>query len=244
MSKKTHFGFREVDEKDKQNLVGEVFSSVAHKYDIMNDVMSFGIHRLWKSRMIQELKPNKKLLDMAAGTGDISKLYYQKCNHPDITLADINLDMLKNGKKKLIDRNIYKGLKFACSDAENLPFKDFSFDYYTIAFGIRNVTNISKALSEAHRVLLPGGKFICMEFAQVSNEFLSKCYDFYSLNIIPKLGDLIVGDKESYQYLVESIRKFPNQENFIKMMENTGFKINKFVNLTGGVVSLYTGYRV
>lgn len=244
MNKKTNFGFKKVNATDKQALVGQVFSSVAHKYDLMNDVMSLGVHRLWKCKMIEELKPNKALLDMAAGTGDISKLYYKKCTNPNITVSDINLDMLKTGQAKLIDNNIFKNLKFACSDAESLPFADFSFDYYTIAFGIRNVTNIDKALKEAFRVLRPGGKFVCMEFARVKNQSLAKLYDLYSLNIIPKLGDLIVGDKESYQYLVESIRTFPAQEDFIKMMEEAGFKINKFQNLTGGVVSLYTGYRI
>lgn len=244
MTKKVNFGFKQVEANDKQSLVGQVFSSVAHKYDLMNDVMSMGIHRLWKAKMIEELAPNKILLDMAAGTGDIAKLYYKKCSNPNITLSDINIDMLKTGQSKLIDSNIYKGLKFVCSDAENLSFADFSFDYYTIAFGIRNVTNIDKALKEAFRVLRPGGKFICLEFARVKNQNLAKIYDYYSMNIIPKIGDLIVGDKESYQYLVESIRTFPKQENFIEIMEKSGFKMNKFQNLTGGVVSLYTGYRV
>lgn len=244
MSNKVNFGFKQIEAEDKKTLVGQVFSSVAHKYDLMNDVMSLGIHRLWKSKMIGELKPNKILLDMAAGTGDVSKLYYKKCANPNITLSDINLDMLKMGQAKLIDNNIFKGIKFACSDAENLSFAECSFDYYTIAFGIRNVTNIDKALKEAFRVLRPGGKFVCLEFARTANQHLAKIYDFYSLNVIPKLGDLIVGDKESYQYLVESIRTFPAQEDFIKMMEESGFKVNKFQNLTGGVVSLYTGYRI
>lgn len=244
MDDKVSFGFKKVKTEDKQNLVGQVFSSVAHKYDLMNDVMSLGIHRLWKTKLIDQLQPNKTLLDMAAGTGDIAKRYYQKSDNADITLCDINLDMLSTGQNRLIDENIYKGLKFTCCNAEKLPFNDLSFDYYTIAFGIRNVTNITAALKEAWRVLRPGGMFVCLEFSRVSNENLAKLYDSYSLNVIPKLGNLIVGDGDSYKYLVESIRTFPAQEEFITLMENAGFKINKFQNLTGGVVSLYTGYRI
>jgi demethylmenaquinone methyltransferase/2-methoxy-6-polyprenyl-1,4-benzoquinol methylase len=241
---KVNFGFKQVDQLEKQSLVGKVFSSVAHKYDLMNDLMSLGIHRLWKARLVQELRPNKKLLDMAAGTGDIAKRYYLKSSQADITLCDINIDMLNTGQNRLIDENIFSGLNFVCCNAEELPFADFSFDYYTIAFGIRNVTNIDKALQEAHRVLKPGGKFVCLEFSRVSNQTLAKFYDFYSLNIIPKIGGIIAGDSDSYKYLVESIRMFPAQEEFIQMMDKAGFKLNKFHNLTYGVVSLYIGYRV
>lgn len=244
MNNKVKFGFKEVSDTDKQTLVSQVFSSVAHKYDVMNDVMSLGVHRLWKARLIDELQPNKSLLDMASGTGDIAKLYYNKCTNPDITLCDINQDMLQVGRDKLIDSNIYQGLKFTCCNAESLPFDDFSFDYYTIAFGIRNVTNISNALQEAYRVLKPGGKIIVLEFAKINNKNLAKIYDFYSMNIIPQLGNLIVGDKDSYQYLVESIRTFPPQEEFCKIMDKSGFKIIDYKNLTGGVVCMYTGYRI
>ena len=244
MKNKVSFGFKQVDSNDKQTLVEQVFSSVAHKYDLMNDVMSLGIHRLWKARMIQELSPNKVLLDMASGTGDIAKLYYNKSTDHNITLCDINIDMLATGRDKLIDENIFQGVKFSCCNAEILPFEDSSFDYYTIAFGIRNVTDIKKALKEAHRVLRPGGKFICLEFARVSNKAMAKLYDFYSLNVIPKIGNLIVGDGDSYKYLVESIRTFPPQEEFVKIMEESGFSLSKFKNLINGVVALYTGYRV
>lgn len=244
MTNKVNFGFRQVDSDDKQPLVEKVFSSVAHKYDIMNDAMSLGIHRLWKSKLIEELNPNKSLLDMASGTGDIAKLYYNKSKNPEITLCDINFEMLSTGRDKLFDENISKGLKFSCCNAEDLPFEDNSFDYYTIAFGIRNVTDVKKALKEAHRVLSPGGKFVCLEFARVTNQIMTKIYDFYSLNIIPKIGDLIANDGDSYKYLVESIRTFPAQEEFVSIMEETGFHLSKYKNLTNGVVALYTGYKI
>jgi demethylmenaquinone methyltransferase/2-methoxy-6-polyprenyl-1,4-benzoquinol methylase len=244
MSDKVNFGFKKIDKNIKQNLVGEVFSSVAHKYDLMNDVMSLGIHRLWKRSLIQELLPNKKLIDMASGTGDIATLYYNKSDNPDITLCDINLDMLSTGKDKLINNNIFQGMNYVCCNAEVLPFEDLSYDYYTIAFGIRNVTNIGAALKEAWRVLKPGGKFVCLEFARVNNKVLAEIYNFYSLNIIPKIGNLIVGDKESYKYLVESIRTFPAQEEFVDMMNEAGFHLSKYKNFTNGVVALYTGYKV
>ena len=244
MNNKVNFGFKQVDKTEKENLVGQVFSSVAHKYDLMNDVMSLGIHRLWKAKLIDQLDPDKILLDMASGTGDIAKRYYLKCNNPNITLCDINIDMLKVGQNKLLDENIFQGLKFICCNAEELPFDECSFDYYTIAFGIRNVTNIQKALKEAWRVLKPGGKFVCLEFARVSNQSLAKLYDCYSLNVIPKIGNLIASDSDSYKYLVESIRTFPAQEEFVNMMEKAGFRLSKFQNLSFGVVALYTGYRV
>lgn len=244
MDNKVNFGFKKVERTEKQDLVGNIFSSIAQKYDLMNDVMSLGIHRLWKAKLIDHLQPDKDLIDMASGTGDIAKGYYLKCNNPNIVLCDINQDMLDVGKNKLFDQGIYKGLQFKCCNAEDLPFDDFSFDYYTIAFGIRNVTNIQQALNEAHRVIRPGGKFICLEFSKVENEILSNLYDCYSMNIIPKMGSIIVGDSDSYKYLVESIRMFPSQIEFIKMMEISGFKMCKYETLSLGVASLYTGYRV
>lgn len=244
MDDKVNFGFKKVERLEKQGLVGNVFSSIAHKYDLMNDVMSLGIHRLWKAKLIDQLEPDKDLIDMASGTGDIAKRYYLKSTNPNIILCDINQDMLDVGKNKLFDQGIFKGLQFKCCNAEELPFDDFSFDYYTIAFGIRNVTNIQKALNEAHRVLRPGGKFVCLEFSRVENDILSNLYDFYSINIIPKMGNIIAGDSDSYKYLVESIRMFPSQNEFIKMMELSGFKVCKYENLSFGVASLYTGYRV
>ncbi len=244
MNDKVNFGFKQVEYQEKQGLVGQVFSSVANKYDLMNDIMSFGIHRLWKNTLISHLDPNKKLLDMASGTGDIAKLYYQKCDKPNITLCDINFDMLNTGKANLLDQNIFEGLKFACCNAEDLPFEEYSFDYYTIAFGIRNVTNTKKALKEAWRVLRPGGKFICLEFGKLNNQILANFYDCYSLKCIPKIGSLITGDSEAYKYLVESIRTFYSQEEFKQLMEEVGFKLSKFENLSFGVAALYTGYKV
>jgi demethylmenaquinone methyltransferase / 2-methoxy-6-polyprenyl-1,4-benzoquinol methylase len=241
---KVNFGFKKVDQSEKKDLVGRVFSSVADKYDLMNDVMSLGIHRLWKKTLVEQLTPDKKLLDVASGTGDIAKLYYLKSKNPDITLCDINLEMLNRGRDKLIDLNITKGLKFVCCDAQELPFVDFSFDYYTIAFGIRNVTKMNEVLSEAFRVLKPGGKFLCLEFSNVKMPILNSLYDFYSFNIIPKIGGLITGDSDSYQYFVESIRTFPTQEKFLSMMQEAGFIITKYKNLSCGIVTLYSGYRV
>ena len=240
---KVNFGFKQVEENEKQSLVGKVFSSVASKYDLMNDVMSLGIHRMWKNKLIEQLAPDKKLLDVAAGTGDIAKRYYKKCNNPDITLCDINIEMLEQGRNKLLDENIFKGLNFVCANAENLPFEDNSFDYYTIAFGIRNVTNITKALKEAYRVLRPDGKFVCLEFAKVNEPILAKIYDAYSMHIIPKIGEVITGDEASYQYLVESIRTFPKQEIFTQMISDAGFRFCQYQDLSFGVVSLYTGYK-
>ncbi len=244
MEEKVNFGFEKVDAKEKTNRVKEVFSSVSSKYDIMNDVMSFGVHRLWKKHFVNQLDPDQILLDVASGTGDIVKLYYNKCKNPNITLCDINPDMLEVGRAKLLDSNIFKGLQFICANAEELPFDDQQFDYYTIAFGIRNVTNVNKALKEAYRVLKPGGRFLCMEFAKVSNPIIEKFYDCFSMNLIPKMGKIIAGDEASYQYLVESIKVFPGQKDFIEMIEQAGFKLCKYENLTFGVAAIYSGYRV
>ncbi|MEK6734853.1 MAG: bifunctional demethylmenaquinone methyltransferase/2-methoxy-6-polyprenyl-1,4-benzoquinol methylase UbiE [Pseudomonadota bacterium] len=244
MVNKVNFGFKKINSKDKENLVGQIFSSVAPKYDIMNDFMSLGIHRYWKKKMIDQLEPNKRLIDVASGTGDIAKRYYKKCENVDITLCDINQDMLDVGKNRLLDENIFKGLKFVCCNGEKLPFDDFSFDYYTIAFGIRNFTNVKNALKEAYRVLEPGGKFVCLEFAKVTNPNMAKIYDCYSMNIIPKLGKLIVNDSESYQYLVESIRTFLSQEEFIQVMKDVGFQLCKYENFNFGIAALYIGYKI
>lgn len=242
-NKQVDFGFEKVNYLDKQKRVEQVFSSVVQKYDLMNDLMSFGIHRLWKDYLVKQLDSNKSLVDVASGTADIAKLYYQKCTKPDIILTDINIDMLSFGKNKLLDLGIYQGLKFSVADAENLPFASNCFDYYTIAFGIRNVTNPLQAIREAKRVLKPGGKFLCLEFSSVNNIILQKLYDFYSLNIIPKIGGLISSDVNSYKYLVESIKVFKKHEAFISIMEEAGLKVNKYVDLTRGIASLYTGYK-
>jgi demethylmenaquinone methyltransferase/2-methoxy-6-polyprenyl-1,4-benzoquinol methylase len=247
----THFGFKQVDENQKSSLVKEVFSSVASKYDIMNDFMSAGMHRLWKDKMVREIKflPNQnyKTIDVAGGTGDIAFRIFKKSreNNADVKIevADINAEMLNVGKDRAVDKNLFSSLNFNCCDGEKLPYADEQFDYYTIAFGIRNFTNVQNGLNEAFRVLKPGGKFICLEFSQVNNLSLAKLYDLYSFNLIPKIGKLVANDEDSYQYLVESIRKFPNQENFKKMIEKAGFKNVSYTSLNFGVVAIHIGWK-
>jgi demethylmenaquinone methyltransferase/2-methoxy-6-polyprenyl-1,4-benzoquinol methylase len=248
---KTHFGFKQVDEKQKSSLVGQVFSSVASKYDVMNDLMSAGLHRIWKDKMVGEIKfaggENYQTIDVAGGTGDIAFRILKKAKEKGakikIEVADINADMLAIGKDRAIDRNLLFNLNFNCADGENLPYLDNSFNYYTIAFGIRNFTNIQNGLNEAFRILKPGGKFICLEFSQVNNLPLAKLYDLYSFNAIPKIGKLVAGDEDSYQYLVESIRKFPNQEKFKQMIEHAGFENVSYKSLNFGVVAIHWGYK-
>ena len=246
MSEKTHFGFKEVEKDQKESLVKGVFSNVAPKYDIMNDVMSFGIHRLWKDKFISMLNPkdNGKLLDVAGGTGDIAFRFLKAARNGHVTVCDINPEMLREGYKNSIDKNILNGLEWLCGNAEKLPLPDSAYDYYTIAFGIRNVTDIPAALREAHRVLKPGGRFMCLEFSKVENPILAKAYDFYSFNIIPRMGKLVAKDKDSYQYLVESIRQFPPQEKFARMIEDAGFSLVKYTNLSAGAVAVHSGWKI
>lgn len=249
---KTHFGFKSVNKDEKSGLVKDIFSNVAKKYDIMNDLMSGGIHRLWKKKMVEEIEFNKKdynykIIDLAGGTGDIAFRLTKKANEcqvkADIEVVDINQEMLDVGKNRAVDKNLYQNLNFVCCDGEELTFDDNYFDYFTIAFGIRNFTNIDKALKEAYRVLKPGGKFICLEFSKVNDYFLQRIYDKYSFNVIPKIGQLVLNDKDSYQYLVESIRKFPPQDKFKKMIEEAGFKNAKYQNLTAGVAAIHSGVK-
>ena len=241
----THFGFQTVPEEQKSSLVRGVFNNVASKYDIMNDAMSFGTHRLWKHEFVSKIaiQPNIKCLDVAGGTGDIAFRLLKK-GAASVTICDINQAMLNEGHARADDNNIIKNLNWLCADAESLPIEDNSYNLYTIAFGIRNVTHIDKVLQEAHRVLQPGGRFLCLEFSQVTNELFAKVYDAFSFNIIPKLGQLIANDKDSYQYLVESIRKFPNQEKFADMIKSAGFKQVSYTNLSGGIVAIHSGYKV
>jgi demethylmenaquinone methyltransferase / 2-methoxy-6-polyprenyl-1,4-benzoquinol methylase len=249
---KTHFGFKEVNKDEKVNMVKNIFSNVAQKYDLMNDLMSIGIHRLWKKKMVDEVNFGKsnycyKIIDVAGGTGDIAFRIAKKANVENseikIDVVDINQEMLDVGKSRAVDLNLFTNLSFTCCDGEKLNFADNSFDYFTIAFGIRNFTNIDLALKEAFRVLKPGGKFICLEFSKVNDYFLQKFYDKYSFKVIPKIGEIILNDKSSYQYLVESIRKFPNQDNFKKMIFDAGFTNVSYRNLTAGVAAIHTGIK-
>lgn len=243
---KTHFGFETIDASAKARRVGEVFASVAARYDLMNDVMSLGIHHHWKNHLVKVLhpQPGSKLLDVAGGTGDIAFRFLKHTKAQGfVTVCDINPAMLGVGRKRSIDRNLLHGIEWVCGDAEKLPVPDMSYDYYTIAFGIRNVTHIEKALQEAYRVLKPGGKFLCLEFSKVHPALLAKAYDAYSFNVIPKLGKFITGDAGSYQYLVESIRRFPSQEEFAAMIRAAGFSHVQYENLTQGVVALHSGWR-
>ena len=250
----THFGFKNVKETEKQFLVRDVFDSVAGKYDIMNDVMSGGLHRLWKNDFIRDLRPKSgmHLLDVAGGTGDIAfrflKAAHKRTNKDEtpakVTICDINTNMLEAGRARALDQGIFDPIDWVTGNAEMLPLPDQSVDVYTIAFGIRNVTHIDKALSEAYRVLKPGGRFMCLEFSKVDIPLLKQIYDVYSFKLIPHFGEMITGDKKSYQYLVESIRKFPTQEKFQEMIGDAGFKRTSYRNLSGGIVAIHSGWRI
>ena len=242
----THFGFREVPTADKQKLVGEVFSSVAGKYDLMNDLMSLGIHRVWKRYFVAtaQVKPGDRVLDLAGGTGDIAALLRERVGESGvIVLGDINAGMLGVGRDRMTDRGNVRGFEYAQCNAESLPFPDASFDLVTIAFGLRNVTDKAKALREMRRVLKVGGRALVLEFSQVRAEWFRPVYDFHSFNILPKLGKLFAGDSDSYQYLAESIRKHPPQEQLKAMMESAGFDRVGYKNLNAGIVAIHTGYR-
>jgi len=246
MDKTTHFGYKEVPTKDKEKLVKGVFDSVASNYDLMNDVMSFGIHRLWKQYAIDiaNVKKGDAILDLASGTGDLIKLYNKKIgNSGRIVSSDINEAMLDEGKRNLINSGVL-GIEFVQANAEKLPFEDNSFDLVSIAFGLRNVTDKDKALSEMCRVLKPGGVLIVLEFSKTTNPVLEKIYDAYSFNLIPKFGSWFAGDEDSYQYLAESIRKHPDQETLKQMIIDAGFDMCEYQNLTGGVVAIHKGIKV
>lgn len=246
----TNFGFKKVNFDDKQNLVNDVFSQVADKYDLMNDLMSLGIHRLWKNEFIRHIPNlNSKILDVASGSGDIALRIAKKAklranNRFFINLCDINEEMLEQAKKRAIDLNLFKNLDFTVASAESLPFPNDSFDYYTIAFGIRNVPNIKKALKEAYRVLKPMGKFLCLEFSKLDDNLFKNFYEFYSFNIIPKIGQIVTNNKEAYEYLVESINLFSSQEDFKMMILDAGFEEAKYTNLTGKIVAIHSAYKL
>jgi demethylmenaquinone methyltransferase / 2-methoxy-6-polyprenyl-1,4-benzoquinol methylase len=245
----TAFGFADVGQGEKQPRVNEVFHSVARKYDVMNDLMSAGLHRVWKSAFVDWLSPPKrsgwKALDVAGGTGDIAfRIFEASGGHADVTVLDINSSMLEVGQDRGIKKGIGERITFVEANAEELPFADATFDAYTIAFGIRNVPRIDVALSEAFRVLKPGGRFLCLEFSDVDLPILDRVYDAWSFNAIPAIGKAVTGDGESYRYLVESIRKFPDQENFAAMIRKAGFSRVAFRNYTGGIAAAHSGWKL
>jgi demethylmenaquinone methyltransferase / 2-methoxy-6-polyprenyl-1,4-benzoquinol methylase len=246
----THFGFRDVPLGDKQTLVNSVFHSVAQRYDLMNDLMSGGLHRLWKDIMVNTLNPPKRdrafaLLDVAGGTGDIAFRAAKAAGSGfRATVCDINSDMLQVGRARAAKAHFDDRVAFVDGNAEELAFPDKSFDGYTIAFGIRNVPRIDRALSEAYRVLKPGGRFLCLEFSTVEVPGLDTLYDFFSFNVIPPLGRVVTGDAESYRYLVESIRKFPRPAVFADMIRAGGFSRVNWQILSGGIVALHSGWRL
>ena len=246
----TSFGFSDVGKGEKQPLVNEVFHSVAGRYDLMNDLMSAGMHRVWKDAMVTSIAPPKgdrtwKSLDVAGGTGDIAFRIVER-GGPNVhtTVFDINSSMLEVGKQRALKRGIADKLDFVEGNAEELPFDSNSFDAYTIAFGIRNVPRMEKALQEAFRVLKHGGKFLCLEFSEVEVPMLDKFYEKWSQHAIPRIGQAVTGDRESYQYLVESIAKFPNQQKFADAISRVGFENVNWRNFTGGVVAMHSGWKL
>ncbi|WP_306115856.1 MULTISPECIES: bifunctional demethylmenaquinone methyltransferase/2-methoxy-6-polyprenyl-1,4-benzoquinol methylase UbiE [unclassified Roseovarius] len=244
--KTTHFGFETVPEAEKAGRVQGVFGSVASKYDVMNDAMSFGIHRIWKDAMMDWLapRPGQKLLDVAGGTGDISFRFLKRAGAGHATVLDLTEPMLIEGRKRAEAEHLGASLDWVVGDAMALPFEDNTFDVYTISFGIRNVTRPADALAEAFRVLRPGGRLMVLEFSQIPNDLMQKVYDLYSFNIIPRMGQAIAGDRESYQYLVESIRQFPDQETFLQMVRAAGFENAKYRNLSMGIACLHSGWKL
>ena len=243
----THFGYRDVPVAEKQKLVGGVFSSVAHRYDLMNDLMSFGMHRLWKRHFVASsgVRRGDRVLDLAGGTGDIALLLQSVVGREgDVVVGDINAAMLGVGRDRMIDRGLVSGICWARLNAECLPFPEASFDAVSIAFGLRNVTDKEKALAAIYRVLKPGGRVLVLEFSQVKSELLGKLYDFYSFEVLPRLGRWVAGDGDSYQYLAESIRRHPSPEVLKDMMENAGFVHVAIRNLLNGVVAIHRAYKL
>ncbi|QOL26258.1 bifunctional demethylmenaquinone methyltransferase/2-methoxy-6-polyprenyl-1,4-benzoquinol methylase UbiE [Thalassotalea sp. LPB0316] len=242
----THFGYKTVDKDNKASMVADVFHSVAAQYDVMNDLMSFGIHRLWKRFTIDAsgVRPGNKVLDLAGGTGDLTAKFSQIVGKDgQVILADINSSMLNVGRDKLRDRGLVQNIEYVQANAECLPFEDNTFDIITIAFGLRNVTDKDKALRSMYRVLKPGGRLLVLEFSKPEHDLLNKAYDFYSFNILPKMGELVAKDGDSYQYLAESIRMHPDQVTLEGMMKEAGFEQTTYKNLTGGIVALHKGYK-
>jgi demethylmenaquinone methyltransferase / 2-methoxy-6-polyprenyl-1,4-benzoquinol methylase len=243
------FGYRDVPEAEKEGLVREVFSSVARRYDLMNDLMSGGIHRLWKDAMVEWLdpRPGQRFLDVAGGTGDIAfriaDAARKRGGEAQVVVCDINADMLNEGVARAEKRGEH-AISWVCGDAEKLPVPDASVDVYTIAFGIRNVTHIDQALSEARRVLKHGGRFLCLEFSRVEAPGLDAIYDVYSMNVLPRIGQMVAGDAQAYRYLAESIRRFPPQREFARMIEKAGLSRVAVRNLTGGIAAMHSAWRI
>lgn len=242
----THFGYKDVPKEEKQAMVADVFHSVAAKYDVMNDLMSFGVHRLWKRFTIDMsgVRPGNKVLDLAGGTGDLTKKF-SKIVGPagKVVLADINSSMLEVGRERLTNQGYVGNIEYVQANAQFLPFEDNTFDVITIAFGLRNVTDKDEALRSMLRVLKPGGRLLVLEFSQTTNPLLKKAYDLYSFTALPLMGKLVTNDAESYKYLAESIRMHPDQETLKGMFEEAGFEQCDYQNLTGGIVALHRGYK-
>ena len=245
MNKKTHFGYQEVDELDKKKFVGDVFTSVAKNYDVMNDAMSFGMHRLWKKILVElaSIGEDDFILDIASGTGDISKLISKEYPNTNIFMSDINYEMLDEGRNRAIDESFSRNCHFCQLSGEELPFKDNTFDVITVGFGLRNFTNKEKGLKEMKRCLKKNGKLLVLEFSKPINPVFSKIYDWYSFNVLPKLGFLLANDSDSYQYLAESIRMHPDQDKLKDMMLAVGLNNCKFFNLLNGIVAIHIGYN-
>ena len=247
--KTASFGFRDVPEEQKEGLVAEVFSSVAARYDLMNDLMSAGVHRIWKDAMVEWLNPRPgwKVLDVAGGTGDIAfrmaDMARSRGGEVAVTVCDINDQMLGEGVRRAAEKN-EAAIEWVCGNAESLPFPDSHFDAYTIAFGIRNVTHIEQALAEARRVLRPGGRFLCLEFSKLEVPGLDALYDAYSFKLMPKIGGLVAKDEEAYRYLAESIRRFPPQAKFASMIADAGLEQVKVRNLSGGIAAMHSAWRL
>ena len=245
--KTADFGYRTVAENEKPGLVRGVFDSVARRYDLMNDLMSGGIHRLWKHELIDRLNPRRgeTLLDVAGGTGDVALgIVARTGGAARVIVCDLTPAMLETGRDRAIDRGVLHGIEWLCGDAERLPIQSASVDAYTIAFGLRNVTRIDAALAEARRVLKPGGRFFCLEFSQIVLPALARLYDLYSFNVLPRIGGLVTGDRDAYQYLVESIRRFPAQQALLERIAAAGLERPRYRNLSGGIAAIHSAWRL
>jgi demethylmenaquinone methyltransferase / 2-methoxy-6-polyprenyl-1,4-benzoquinol methylase len=243
----THFGFKQVDSKDKVKLVRNVFDSVADSYDIMNDLMSVGIHRIWKRIAVQlsNVRKDETVLDLAGGTGDLTALFEKRVGKDgQVVLADINAQMLRTGRDRLIDKGLVGNIRYAQVNAECLPFDDSTFDCVCIGFGLRNVTDKDAALRSMYRVLKPGGRLIVLEFSHPTDKITEKVYDFYSFKLLPKIGKFVAKDEDSYRYLAESIRMHPKQDELKNMMANAGFERCEYYNMTQGIVAIHRGYKI